>query len=35
VTILGVDRIHGNVHQAIEAQLAVDARSGAADELPV
>jgi anti-anti-sigma factor len=30
VTILGADRIHGNVHQAIEAQLAVDARPGAA-----
>jgi hypothetical protein len=29
VTTLGADRIHGNVDQAIEAQLAEDARSGA------
>ena len=27
VALLGADRIHGNVHQAIEAQLAEDART--------
>jgi hypothetical protein len=29
VATLGADRIHGNVDQAIEAQLAEDARVGA------
>jgi sulfate permease, SulP family len=29
VATLGADRIHGNVHQAIEAQLAEDARQSA------